>query len=50
MFIKNKMQQKRDKKLCANFSMLAAPFKQTGVGEGGSKLRSLIVEHHNLKK
>ncbi len=34
MFTKNKMQQKGEIYLCAHFSMLAGPFKQTGVGGG----------------
>ena len=34
MFIKNKMQLKWEKYLCAHFSMLEDPFKQTGAGGG----------------
>jgi hypothetical protein len=34
MFIKNKMQWNREKYVCVHLSMLAGPFKQTGVGEG----------------
>ncbi len=44
MFIKNKMQFKWEKKLCAHFSMLAGHFKLTAV-RGGSKLHSLIKEY-----
>jgi hypothetical protein len=45
MFIKNKMQQKRETYLCVHFPMLAGPFKQTRVGGG----HQAVVSHFFAK-